>query len=134
MTLVGGYKNYFAAFDTNYTFSDLQGDFLAGNTLSEQITAVVSSVRLGWRKKLGTAKLNFWVGETYWDTKNTITGNPRIPLLGPIYFEVQESTMKPFSTHIGTHIEITEHVQFLLDMGTNFSGLFCIAPAFMFRF
>ncbi len=134
MTLVGGYKNYFAAFDSNYTISALQGDLVFGNRLSPDVRAMLCSVRLGWRKQICNSWLNLWVGETYWDTTNTIRGNPDIPVLGKVGFSLKESTIKPWSTHIGTHLEITKTLQFMVDMGSNFSGLFCITPAFIYRF
>ena len=95
---------------------------------------MLCSVRLGWRKQFRDSWLNLWVGETYWDTTNTIRGNPDIPVLGKVRFSLQESTQKPWSTHIGTHLEITKKFQFMVDMGSNFSGLFCITPAFIYRF
>ncbi len=94
MTLVGGYKNYFAALDSNYTISALQGDLVFGNRLSPDVRAILCSVRLGWRKQFSNSRLNLWVGETYWDTTNTIRGNPDIPVLGKVGFSLQESTRK----------------------------------------
>jgi hypothetical protein len=134
ITLVGGYKNYFVACDSNYTISALSGDLIFGNRLSPDVKALLCSVRLGWRKQFGKSHLNLWVGETYWDTTNTIRGTPDIPVLGTVGFSLKEGTIKPWSTHMGTHIEITKTFQFMVDMGTNFSGLFCIAPAFIYRF
>lgn len=134
MTLVGGYKNYFAALDSNYTVSALRGDLVFGNRLSPAVRAQLCSVRLGWRKQFCDSWLNLWVGETYWDTTNTIKGRPDIPVLGKVGFSLQESTIKPWSTHIGTHLELTKTLQFMVDMGSNFSGLFCITPAFICRF
>ena len=134
ITLVGGYKNFFAALDSNFTVSALQGDLVFGNRLSPAVRAHLGSIRLGWRKKLCGSFLNLWVGETYWDTTNTIKGRPDIPVLGKVGFSLQESTEKPWSTHIGTHLEITKTFQFMVDMGSNFSGLFCITPAFIYRF
>jgi len=134
MTLVGGYKNYFAALDSNYTISALQGDLVFGNRLSPDVRALLCSLRLGWRKQICNSWLNLWVGETYWDTTNTIRGTPDIPVLGTVEFSLKEGTKKPWSTHIGTHLEITKTFQFMVDMGSNFSGLFCITPAFIWRF
>jgi hypothetical protein len=134
ITLVGGYKNYFAALDSNYTISALRGDLVLGNRLSPAVRAHLCSIRIGWRKQLRCSWLNFWIGETYWDTTNTIKGRPDIPVLGKVGFSLQESTKKPWSTHIGTHFELTKTLQFMVDMGSNFSGLFCITPAFIYRF
>ena len=134
ITLVGGYKKFFTAFDSNYTVSALHGDLIFGNKLSPDVKALLCSLRLGWREKVGRCYLNLWIGETYWDTTNKITGNPDIPVVGKVGFSLTESTKRPWSTHIGTHIEITKKFQFMVDMGTNFRGLFCITPAFIVRF
>jgi hypothetical protein len=134
ITLVGGYKKFFTAFDSNYTISALHGDLILGNEFSPDLRAVLCSIRLGWREKIRKSSLNFWIGETYWDTTNKITGNPYIPVVGRVGFSLTESTKRPWSTHIGTHLEITQTFQFMVDMGTNFRGLFAVTPAFMFRF
>jgi hypothetical protein len=134
ITLVGGYKNYFAALDSNYTISALRGDLVFGNRLSPNVRARLCSVRLGWRKQFRDSWLNVWIGETYWDTTNMIRGNPDIPVIGTVKFSLQEGTKKPWSTHVGTHLEITKKIQFMVDMGSNFDGLFCITPAFIYRF
>ena len=134
ITLVGGYKKFFTALDSNYTVSALRGDLIFGNTLSPDVKALLCSIRLGWREKIGKSYLNFWIGETYWDTTNKITGNPDIPVVGKVGFSLTESTTRPWSTHIGTNVEISQTFQFMVDMGTNFRGLFCIAPVFICRF
>jgi len=47
---------------------------------------------------------------------------------------VREKTSKPWSTHIGANVELSPSFQLVLDMGSNFSGLFAIAPTVMYRF
>jgi hypothetical protein len=134
ITLVGGYKKFFTAFDSNYTVSALHGDLIFGNKLSPDVKALLCSIRLGWREQIGKSHLNFWIGETYWDTANRIASNPEIPVVGKVGFSLTESTKRPWSTHIGTHVEITQAFQFMVDMGTNFRGLFSVTPAFICRF
>ena len=134
ITLVGGYKKFFTAFDSNYTVSALHGDLIFGNKLSPDVKARLCSIRLGWREQIGKSHLSLWIGETYWDTTNRIASNPEIPVVGKVGFSLTESTKRPWSTHIGTHVEITQALQFMVDMGTNFRGLFCITPAFIYRF
>jgi len=134
ITLVGGYKKFFTAFDSNYTVSALHGDLIFGNKLSPDVKALLCSIRLGWREQIGKSHLSLWIGETYWDTTNRIASNPEIPVVGKVGFSLTESTKRPWSTHIGTHVEITQALQFMVDMGTNFRGLFCITPAFIYRF
>ena len=133
-TLVGGYKKFFASYDWNYTISALRGNIPLGNSLSPDVKAMLNSVRLGWRAQAADCKINFWIGETYWDTTNTIKGDPRVPVLGTVKFRVREKTSKPWSTHIGTNVELSPSIQLVLDMGSNFSGLFAIAPTLMYRF
>ena len=134
-TLVGGYKNFFATYDSNYTISALRGDLPFDNTLSPDVKALLNSIRLGWRKQLaGDRVLNLWVGTTYWDTTNAIKGTPHVPVIGTVKFRLREKTSQPWSTHIGTNVELSKSFQLVVDMGSNFSGLFAIAPTLMYRF
>jgi hypothetical protein len=134
ITLVGGYKKFFTAFDSNYTVSALHGELILGNKFSPDVKALLCSIRLGWREQIGKSHLNLWIGETYWDTTNRIASNLEIPVVGKVGFSLTESTKRPWSTHIGTHVEITKTFQFMVDMGTNFRGLFSVTPAFICRF
>jgi hypothetical protein len=133
-TLVGGYKKFFASYDSNYTISALRGDLPFDNTLSPDVKALLNSIRVGWRTQLAGYNLACWLGGTYWDTTNTIKGTPRVPVIGPVKFRVREKTKDPWSAHIGTNVEVSESFQLVLDMGSNFSGLFAIAPTLMYRF
>jgi hypothetical protein len=133
-TLVGGYKNFFATYDSNYTISALRGDLPFNNILSPDVKALLNSLRLGWRSRLAGYNLATWFGATYWDTTNTIKGTPRVPVIGKIKFSVREKTSDPWSAHIGTNVEMSESFQLVLDIGSNFSGLFAVAPTLMYRF
>ena len=133
-TLVTGYKRYFFVLDMNYTVTDLKGDLGKKNTLNEQVDAFLLSVRTGWRTSIFRKKLSLWLGETYWGISQTIEGKINAPHIGKISFEVDESPTKPFSTHIGTYLEITKEFNFLLDVGSNFSDMFCVTPVVMYRF
>jgi hypothetical protein len=133
-TLVAGSKKYFFVIDTNYTISDLKADLGKRDSLDEHIGALLVSIRVGWRGNIGPTKLNVWVGETYWGISQTIEGKLHAPQIGGIDFEADESPEKPFSTHIGTHLEITRYFNFLCDVGSNFSDMFSVTPAFMYRF
>jgi hypothetical protein len=133
-TLVGGYKKFFATYDSNYTISALRGDLPFDNTLSPDVKALLNSIRVGWRSRIAGYNLACWLGGTYWDTTNTIKGTPRVPVIGTVKFRVREKTKDPWSAHIGTNVEMSESLQIVLDMGSNFSGLFAVAPTLMFRF
>ncbi len=133
-TVVGGYKNFFATYDSNYTISALRGDLPFDNILSPDVMALLNSLRVGWRSRIAGYNLASWLGTTHWDTTNTIKGTPSVPVIGKIRFRLREKTKSPWSAHIGTNVEMSESVQLVLDMGSNFSGLFSITPTFMYRF
>ncbi len=133
-TLVGGYKHFFASYDSNYTISALRGDLPFDNTLSPDVKALLNSVRIGWRSRIAGCNVASWLGGTYWDTTNTIKGAPRVPLIGTVKFRLREKTRDPWSAHIGATVEMSEAFQLVLDVGSNLSGLFAIAPTLMFRF
>lgn len=133
-TLVGGYKQFYAAIDTNYTISDLKGDLTERSTFDQQVDALLFSTRVGWRTRVGTTKVNLWLGGTYWGISQTVNGDVQLPILGNIDFEVEESPAHPLSAHMGTHIEFTEHINLTCDVGSNFADMFSIVPALSYRF
>jgi hypothetical protein len=133
-TLVGGYKNFFATYDSNYTISALRGDLPFDNTLSPDVKALLNSIRVGLRSRIAGCNVATWIGGTYWDTTNTIKGTPRVPIIGKVRFRVREKTSNPWSAHVGTNVEMSESFQLVLDIGSNFSGLFAVAPTLMYRF
>ena len=129
-----GSKTYFFVLDTNYTISNLEGDLGRSNTFDQQVDALLLSPRLGWRGKIGNMQSNIWIGGTYWGISQTVDGQVQIPLLGRVDFEVDESPADPFSYHLGTHIEFTKHLNFVCDIGSNFSDMFSVTPSLMVRF
>ncbi len=134
VTLAVGSKTYFFVLDTNYTISDLEGDLGRRNTFDQQVDALLVSPRLGWRGKISNIQSNIWIGGTYWGISQTVDGQAQVPLLGRVDFEVDESPSDPFSYHLGTHIEFTKHLNFVCDIGSNFSDMFSVTPSLMFRF
>jgi hypothetical protein len=134
-TLVGGYKQYFAVLDTNYTFTDLEGDFKKrGYPFDQQVLALLVSARVGFRSTIGPTRLSSWIGGTYWGVAQTIDGTINVPNLGTVDFTVKESPESSFSMHIGTHVEVSQSFNLLFDMGSNFSDLFSVTPVIMYRF
>jgi hypothetical protein len=133
-TLVGGYKQFYMALDGNYTFSNLEGDLTSSSTFDQTVDALLISTRLGWRTNIGATKINLWIGGTYWGIAQTVEGDVKIPLLGTIDFEVEESPAHAYSAHMGTHIEFTEKVHFTFDVGSNFVDMFSVVPALSYRF
>ena len=134
VTFAVGSKTYFFVLDTNYTISDLEGDLGRRNTFDQQVDALLVSPRLGWRGRIGNIQSNIWIGGTYWGISQTVDGQVQIPLLGRVDFEVDESPADPFSYHFGTHIEFTKNLNFVCDIGSNFSDMFSVTPSLMFRF
>ena len=134
VTLAVGSKTYFFVLDTNYTISDLEGDLGRRNTFDQQVDALLVSPRLGWRGKISNIQSNIWIGGTYWGISQTVDGQAQVPLLGRVDFEVDESPSDPFSYHLGTHIEFSKHLNFVCDLGSNFSDMFSVTPSLMFRF
>lgn len=133
-TLVAGYSDYFFVLDTNYTISDLEGDLGRGNTFDQMVDAVLVSPRLGWRGRISGIQSSIWIGGTYWGISQTVDGKVRLPLLGRVDFEVDESPADPFSYHLGTHVELTRSFNLICDIGSNFSDMFSLTPSLMFRF
>jgi len=133
-TLVGGYKQFYIAADTNYTFSNLKGDLTSSSTFDQTVDALLFSTRVGWRTNISTTKVNFWLGGTYWGIAQTVNGDVQIPVLGNIDFEVEESPAHALSAHLGTHIEFTECFNFTFDVGANFVDMFSMVPALSYRF
>ena len=134
VTLAVGSKTYFFVLDTNYTISDLEGDLGRSNTFDQQVDALLVSPRLGWRGRIRNIQSNIWIGGTYWGISQTVDGQVQIPLLGRVDFEVDESPADPFSYHLGAHIEFTKSLNFVCDIGSNFSDMFSVTPSLMFRF
>ena len=133
-TLAGGNKQFFFVVDANYTISDLEGEEAGGLNIDQQVDALLVSIRIGRRTSFRKTKLNLWLGGTYWGIGQTVDGKAEVPLLGDIDFEIEESPAHHFSAHIGSHIEFTQHFNFLCDVGSNFSDIFTITPALMYRF
>jgi len=133
-TLVGGYKQFYIAADTNYTVSNLKGDLTSSSTFDQTVDALLFSTRVGWRTNIGTTKVNLWLGGTYWGIAQTVNGDVQIPVLGNIDFEVEESPAHALSAHLGTHIEFTECFNFTFDVGANFVDMFSMVPALSYRF
>ena len=133
-TLVGGYKQYYFAIDANYTISDMEGDITRTSKFDQTVNALLLSTRVGWRTRIRKTKLNIWFGGTYWGISQVIDGKVKLPILGTIDFEVDQSPSNPFSVHFGTHIEFTANFNIIFDFGSNFDDMFSITPSLIYRF
>jgi hypothetical protein len=94
----------------------------------------VVSARIGWWGTVGPKRLSAWIGGTYWGIAQTIDGTINVLNVGKVDFEVKESPESLFSMHVGTHVEVSQSFNLLLDVGSNFSALFSVTPAIMYRF
>ncbi|HGA3035470.1 TPA: hypothetical protein ACIR5O_001975 [Klebsiella aerogenes] len=142
-TLAGGYENWFALVDTNYTRTDF--DILDGS-----ISAVTVSPRFGYRFNLqgisGPSHLSVWVGSMYQDVQQEFKGNladlhmpPQLqPLIAAVNkdgdgkFDVKQKLTSPWNMLIGAQYEITRNFNVLTEFGFNDRNSFFVAGEYRF--
>lgn len=115
MTLVGGYKNFFAVADINYTYTSL-------NILEGEVGALVISPKIGYNTIFLKRPLSFWVGGMYQEISQTLKGNikdvfvmPGIEIPGK--FEVEEKATYPWNYSVGTRYEVMPYLEAMLELG-----------------
>jgi len=120
MTLAGGYKDFFASVDGNYTYSNI--DIVDGD-----ITTWTISPRLGMLVDSPAIKgsLAFWVGAMYMKYKQTITDDinlneldPRLPSV-KIDFKLDVKNDEPWNFIFGGQWEITKRWQVMAEGGVG---------------
>ena len=118
MTLGGGYKDFFASVDGNYTYSDI--DLVDGD-----ITTLTISPRVGLLIDSPAIKgsLAFWVGAMYMKYKQTVTDDinlnefdPRLPSV-QINFKLDVKNDEPWNFIFGGQWEITKRWQVMAEGG-----------------
>ena len=120
MTLAGGYKNFFASVDGNYTYSNV--DIVDGDiktwTISPRFGMLVNSPAI-------KGSLAFWVGAMYMNYKQTITDDinlneldPRLPSV-EIDFKLDVENEQPWNFIFGGQWEITKRWQFMAEGGVG---------------
>ena len=120
MTLAGGYKDFFASVDGNYTYSDI--DIVDGD-----ITTLTISPRVGLLVDSPAIKgsLAFWVGAMYMKYKQTITDDinlneldPRLPSV-QLDFKLDVKNDEPWNFLFGGQWEITKRWQVMAEGGVG---------------
>ncbi|AVJ19957.1 hypothetical protein ACWA06_17055 [Serratia rhizosphaerae] len=127
-TLAGGYENWFATLDTNYTRTDF-------NILDGQISALTVTPRVGYRFQMpgisGTSHLNLWVGSMYQDVQQEFKGSlgdlnmpaalqPLIAIAnqrGEGRFRVKQHLQSPWNVLVGAQYEITRNFNVMTEIG-----------------
>ena len=120
MTLAGGYKDFFASVDGNYTYSNI--DLVDGD-----ITTLTISPRVGLLVDAPAIKgsLAFWVGAMYMKYKQTVTDDinlneldPRLPSV-QIDFKLDVKNDEPWNFIFGGQWEITKRWQIMAEGGVG---------------
>ena len=120
MTLAGGYKDFFASVDGNYTYSNI--DIVDGD-----ISTWTISPRLGLMADSPAIKgsLAFWIGAMYMKYKQTITDDinlkeldSRLPSL-EIDFKLDVKNDQPWNFLFGGQWEITKRWQLMAEGGVG---------------
>jgi len=143
ITLAGGYENWFALVDTNYTRTDF--DILDG-----KISALTISPRVGYRFKFqgpaGESHLSVWLGSMYQDVQQEFRGSlsdlhmPAAlqPLINSVNqnddgrFDVKQKLHAPWNMLIGSQFEMTPQFNILTEFGFNERNSFFVAGEYRF--
>lgn len=143
VTLAGGYQNWFALVDTNYTRTDF--DILDG-----KISALTISPRIGYRFKFqgpaGESHLSVWLGSMYQDVQQEFRGSlsdlhmPAAlqPLINSVNqnddgrFDVKQKLHAPWNMLIGSQFEMTPQFNILTEFGFNERNSFFVAGEYRF--
>ena len=148
-TLAGGYNQYFATFDLNYTKTNL--DILDGN-----IKALVITPRVGYEFVFspliagqGNTKLQVWTGAMYQDITQRFKGDVSkltLPeqldqmmnnsfsqkLMGNIKFDVEQHLAHKWNNIIGARLEVTRNFNVITEFGFNNRNSFLVSGEFRF--
>lgn len=143
ITLAGGYNDWFALVDTNYTRTDF--DILDG-----KISALTVSPRVGYRFHLpgiaGPSHLSLWVGSMYQDVQQEFKGSladlsmpaALVPLINSVNqngqgrFTVNQHLTSPWNLMAGMQYEITQNFNVLAEVGFDERNSFFIAGEYRF--
>jgi len=118
MTLGGGYKNFFATLDGNYTYSniDVADSEIETYTITPRLGMMVDSAVI-------PGSLALWVGTMYMNYRQTVTDSinvntpiPGFPLL-ELDFEIDIKNEQPWNFLFGSQWEITKRWQFMAEGG-----------------
>ncbi len=118
MTLAGGYKNFFASVDGNYTYSNI--DVVDGDI---KVYTITPRVGFYWNPVAVPGSLTAWVGGMYMRYRQTVTDDinlqefdSRLPSV-EIDFELDIKNDTPWNTIFGGQWSITKRWQFTAEGG-----------------
>jgi hypothetical protein len=120
ITLAGGYKNFFASLDGNYTFSNI-------DVVDGKIKVYTVSPRVGmlFNPASVPGSLALWVGAMYMRYRQTVTDDinlqeidKRLPSV-EIDFEIDVKNDKPWNFLFGTQWEVTKRWQATVEGGVG---------------
>ncbi|MCC8378488.1 MULTISPECIES: hypothetical protein [Xenorhabdus] len=148
-TLAGGYNQFFAVLDTNYTRTNL--DILDG-----ELDATVVSPRIGYEFVFnplfagrGNTKIQLWTGAMYQNITQRFQGDVRglnnlpsqiagwISLTdmmggGDINFDVKQHLAHKWNSTVGARFEVTRNFNLLSEVGFGNRNSFYISGEFRF--
>ncbi|MBC8948631.1 MULTISPECIES: hypothetical protein [Xenorhabdus] len=145
-TLAGGYNQFFATLDANYTRTNL--DILDGD-----ISALVITPRIGYEFIFeplfvgqGNAKAQIWVGAMYQDITQHFSGDVSKLNLPPklqegmvyikgmtdIKFDVKQHLAHKWNNTVGARFEVTRNFNILSEVGFGNRNSFFISGEFRF--
>ncbi|PHM36724.1 hypothetical protein [Xenorhabdus innexi] len=145
-TLAGGYNQFFATLDTNYTRTKL--DILDGD-----ISAFVVTPRVGYEfvfspliSKQGNSKVQVWFGAMYQDITQRFKGDVSKLDLPPelseafhwisgttdINFDVKQHLAHKWNNTVGARFEVTRNFNLLSEVGFGNRNSFYISGEFRF--
>jgi hypothetical protein len=124
--LAGGYRNFFLVADASYIQSDLGFD--------ENFTAMIATVRAGYRGTVGTLPLQTWLGVGSWDTAATAVGHTDLPGGIRFTFEADQRPHTKWMYDVGANFEFSKKFQLVADVGFDFEGgyLLVLGPTWRF--
>ena len=116
MTLGGGYKNFFATVDGNYTYSniDVADSEIETYTITPRLGLLVDSAVI-------PGSLALWVGAMYMHYRQTVTDSINVNTVIPgfpsveIDFDIDIKNEQPWNFLFGGQWEITKRWQFMAE-------------------
>lgn len=126
LTLAGGYRQFFATADANYTQSDLGFD--------DRFRALIVSARVGWNGLVGPMPLRLWVGGAYWDTANTAKATVDVPEVGRVQFEADQGPRRPWNMTVGASAVLHRHFEAFAEYGFNPGDVTILVGGLTLRF
>jgi hypothetical protein len=106
-TVAGGYKDFFAMADINFTKADL-------NISTTDAEATVFSTRLGWNGQAGIFKGVLWVGAMYQDISQTLELQADG---GNLNVTIEQETKEPWNYLVGGNWDFTRSFSVLAEIG-----------------